>query len=69
MHICNQRAYLLTQLKSPGLSLAQLQQVFSSIILARVLYDAPALRGYLSSTYKLFATVFGQSQAMEHYRL
>ena len=47
MHICNQRAYLLTQLKRQGLPLAQLQQVFDSIILARLLY---ALRGYLSST-------------------
>ena len=50
MHICNQRAYLLTQLKRQGLPLAQLQQVFDSIILSRVLYAAPALRGYLSST-------------------
>ena len=45
MHICNQRAYLLTQLKIQGLPLAQLQQLFDSIILARLLYAAPALRG------------------------
>ena len=50
MHICNQRAYLLTQLKRQGLPLLQLQQVFDSIILARLLYAAPALRSYLSST-------------------
>ena len=50
MHICNQHAYLLTQLKRQGLPLAQLQQVFDSIILARVLYAASALQGYLSST-------------------
>ena len=50
MHICSQRAYLLTQLKRQGLPLVQLQKVFDSIILARLLYAAPALRGYLSST-------------------
>ena len=50
IHIYNQYAYLLTQLKIQGLPLAQLQQVFDSIILARLLYAAPALRGYLSST-------------------
>ena len=50
MHICNQRAYLLTQSKIQGLPLAQLQQVFHSIILARLLYAAPAFGGYLSST-------------------
>ena len=46
----HQRANLLTQLKRQGLPLAQLQQVFDSIILARLLCAAPALRGYLSST-------------------
>ena len=50
MHICNQRAYLLTQLKRHGLPLAQLQQMFDSIILARVLHAVPALQGYFSST-------------------
>ena len=48
--ICIQRAYLLTQLKRQGLPLAQFPQVFDAIILARLLYAAPALRGYLSST-------------------
>ena len=37
MHICNQRMYLLTQLKRQGLSQAQLQSVFDARILARVL--------------------------------
>ena len=33
LHICNQRTYLLTQLKRQGLSLPQLQSVFDAIIL------------------------------------
>ena len=45
----DQRTYLLTQLKRQGLSLAQLQSVFDVIILSRVLYAAPAWRGYLSA--------------------
>ena len=46
---CNQRTYLLRQLKRQGLSLEQLQSVFDAIILSRVLYAAPAWRGYLSA--------------------
>ena len=42
VHICNQRTYLLTQLKRQGLLPAQLQNVFDTIILARVLYALPA---------------------------
>ena len=49
LHLCNQRTYLLTQLKRQGLPLAQLQSVFDAIILSRVLYAAPAWRGYLSA--------------------
>ena len=50
MQNCNQRAYLLTQLKRQGLPIAQMQKVFSAFILARVLYAAPAWRGYLTSS-------------------
>ena len=49
MHICNQRSYLLTQLKRQGLPMAQLQSVFDAIVLSRVLYAAPTWRGYLSA--------------------
>ena len=31
MHICNQRTYLLTQLKRQGIPIAQMQKVFSAI--------------------------------------
>ena len=60
MHICNQRSYLLTQLKRQGLPMAQLQSVFDAIVLSRVLYAAPAQRGYLcagemTSLQQLFA--------------
>ena len=49
IHICNQRSYLLTQLKRQGISVAQFQSVFNAIVLSRVLYAAPAWRGYLSA--------------------
>ena len=49
MHIGNQRSYLLTQLKRQSLPMAQLQSVFDAFILSRVLYAAPAWRGYLSA--------------------
>ena len=50
VHICNQRTYLLTQLKRRGLPPAQLQNVFDTIILARVLYALPAWRGYMNAS-------------------
>ena len=49
MHICNQRSYLLTQLKRQGLPMAQFQSVFDAIVLYRVLYVAPAWKGCLSA--------------------
>ena len=49
MHICNQRSYLLIRLKRQGLSMAQLQSVFDSIVFSRVLYAAPTWRGYLTA--------------------
>ena len=50
VHICNQRTYLITQLKRQGLPPAQLQNVFDTIILARVLYALPAWRGYMNAS-------------------
>ena len=49
MHICNQRSYLLTQLKRQDLPMTQLQSVFDAIVLSRVLYAVSAWRGYLSA--------------------
>ena len=49
MLLCNQRTYLITQLKLQGLPQEQLQNVFDAIIVSRLLYAAPAWRGYLSS--------------------
>ena len=49
LHIYTQRTYLLTQLQRKGLPLAQLQSVFDAIILSRVVYAAPAWRGYLNA--------------------
>ena len=46
VHISNRPTYLLSQLKRRRLSHVQLQSVFDAIILARVLYASPALRGY-----------------------
>ena len=50
VNICNQRTYLLTQLKRQGLTPAQLQNVFDTIILARILYALPAWRGYMKAS-------------------
>ena len=49
MLLCNQRTYLITQLKLQGLPQEQLQNVFDAIIVSRLLYAAPECRGYLSS--------------------
>ena len=49
LHICNQRTYLLTQLKRQGLPRTQWQSVFDAIIPARVLYASLAWRGYLGT--------------------
>ena len=48
MLLCNQRTYLITQLKLQGLLQEQLQNVFDAIIVSRLLYAAPAWRDYLS---------------------
>ena len=50
VHICNKRTYLLTQLKRQGLPPAQLQNVFDTIILARVLYALPEWTGYMNAS-------------------
>ena len=50
VNICNQRTYLLTQLKRHGLPTAQLRNVFDTIILSRVLYALPAWRGYMNAS-------------------
>ena len=39
VHICDQRTYLLTQLQRQGLPPAQLQNVFDTIILSRILLN------------------------------
>ena len=49
LHICNQRIYLLSQLRKQGLPLPHLQCVFDAIILSRIVYASPAWRDYLSA--------------------
>jgi len=46
--ICNQRLYLLTQLKKQGLKLAETDNVFKSIVLSKLIYALPMLFGYLT---------------------
>ena len=48
-HICNQRLYLLNQIKKQGFHKAELLSVFEEIVLTRVLYASPALSGYASA--------------------
>ena len=48
LKICNQRLYLLHQLKKQGLPRKQLEQVFESIVLSRVTYAVAAWWGFTS---------------------
>ena len=48
LKICNQRLYLLNQLKKQGLPRKQLEQVFESIVLSRITYAVGAWRGFTS---------------------
>ena len=50
LNICNQRLYLLTQMKKQGLPLTKLQNIFEAIIVSRILYGAPAWSGYVHSS-------------------
>ena len=49
IYIYNQQTYLIKQLKWQGLPQEQLQNVFDAVIVSRLLYAAPAWRGYLRS--------------------
>ena len=44
-HICNQRLYLLNQLKKQSLPQAEFQSVFVVIVLTRLLYASPDWNG------------------------
>ena len=56
LHICNQRLYLLSQLKKQALTLAKLKTVFDAIVLSRLLYGAPAWSGYAQSIGIVWST-------------
>ena len=49
-HTCNQRLYLLNQLKKQSLPRAELQSVFVAIVLSRLLYASPAWNGYATAS-------------------
>ena len=49
-HICNQRLYLLNQLKKQSLPLAELQSVFVANVLSRLLYASPAWNRYATAS-------------------
>ena len=46
LDICNQRLYLLNQIKKQGLAKQQLLRVFDAIIIFRITYAAAAWRGF-----------------------
>ena len=50
-HICNQRLYLLNQIRKQGLQQVQLLNVFQAIILSRILYASPTWYGYASDVH------------------
>jgi len=45
---CNQRLYLLAQLKKHGLCISALDSVFKAIVLNKILYGLPVYFGYLT---------------------
>ena len=49
-HICNQRLYLLNQLKKQSLPRTELQSVFVITVLSRLLYASPAWNGYATAS-------------------
>ena len=46
MQICNQRFYLLSQMKKTAFTTKQLQHIFEAIIVSYILYASPAWMGY-----------------------
>ena len=50
-HICNQRLYLLNQIRKQGLHQMQLLNVFQAIIWSRILYASLAWYGYASDVH------------------
>lgn len=46
--VCNQRLYLLTQLKKQGLGLSETDIVFKAIVLSKIIYALPMLIGYFT---------------------
>jgi len=50
--VCNQRLYVLAQLKRQGLDLSALDSVFNAIISNKILYALPVYYGYLTQGHK-----------------
>jgi len=50
--VCNQRLYLLAQLKRQGLDLSALDSVFNAIISNKILCALPVYYGYLTQGHK-----------------
>ena len=60
---CNQRLYLLVQLKRQGLGLAETDMVFKAIILSKITYVLPALVGYFNeSQIKQVCAIFNKAK-------
>jgi len=50
--LCNQRLYLLAQLKRQELDLSALDSVFNAIIANKILYALPVYYGYLTQSHE-----------------
>ena len=50
--VCNQRLYLLSQLRKQGLSDECVAVVYDAIVLSKVLYALSAWGGYISQAFK-----------------
>jgi len=49
---CNQRLYLLAQLKKQGLGISATDCLFKAIVLNKILYALPVFRGHLTDGHK-----------------
>ena len=58
LKICNQRLYLLNQLKTQGLPRHQLQQVVESVVLSRITYAVAAWWGMTSIAERIESQKF-----------
>jgi hypothetical protein len=63
LSVCNQRLYLLSQLKRQGLGVTSRDAIFQAIVVSRIMYALPVFYGYLSENdTKRILSVFAKAR-------